>query len=210
MVLGLNDKGAIAMDTITTWEIDPAHSTIALTAKHMMFTTVRGRFTRFTGTVRVNEQHPDQSAVEVDIEAASIDTGVEKRDDHLRSGDFLNVEQHPRILFRTTRVDGAHAKAGDQFQIQGTLSIRGTSRPVTLSAMFDGTGKDPWGGLRGGFSARTEIDRRDWGLTWNQTLEAGGMLVSNTIKIEIEIQAVKQERPRATGETQVATSSAIA
>lgn len=179
---------------ITTWQLDPKHTTIALTAKHMMFTTVRGRFTNFTGTIRIDEQNPDRSTVEVDIDAASIDTGVADRDAHLRSGDFLDAEHHPKILFRTTRVDGAHGTAGDQFEVQGTLHIRGQNRPVVLKATFEGIGKDPWGGLRAGFSARTDIDRRDWGLTWNQALEAGGVLVSHIIKIEIEAQAVKQEQ----------------
>lgn len=182
-------------DTITTWEIDPAHTTISLKTRHMMFTTVRGRFTRFSGTVHVNQEHPDQSRVEVDIDAASIDTGVTDRDNHLRSADFLDVEHHPKILFRTTRVDGAHAKNGDRFQVQGTLTVRGQTRPVVLQAIFEGTGKDPWGKLRAGFSAHTEIDRRDWGVVWNQALDAGGILVGNTIAIELEVQAVRQGDP---------------
>lgn len=180
------------MDSLTIWEIDPAHTTIEFAVKHMMFTTVRGRFKNFTGTVRVDERNPDLSGVDVDIEAASIDTGVADRDTHLRSADFLDVENHPRITFRSTGVDGAHAKDGDHFRITGDLQIRGRAMPVTLEVTFEGVGKDPWGKQRSGFAARTEIDRREWGLRWNQALEAGGVLVANSVKIEIEAQAVKQ------------------
>jgi polyisoprenoid-binding protein YceI len=158
-----------------------------------MFTTVRGRFKKFTGTVHVNERNPDLSRVEVDIEAASIDTGVNDRDTHLRSADFLDVDNHPRLVFRSTRVEGAHAKDGDRFRITGDLEIRGQAMPVTLEATFEGIGKDPWGKQRSGFAARTEIDRREWGLRWNQALEAGGVLVGHSVQIEIEAQAVKQD-----------------
>jgi polyisoprenoid-binding protein YceI len=181
------------MDSLTVWELDPAHTTIEFAVKHMMFTTVRGRFKSFSGTVRVDERNPDLSGVDVDIEAASIDTGVADRDAHLRSADFLDVENHPRITFRSTDVEGAHAKDGDRFRITGDLEIRGQAMPVTLEATFEGIGKDPWGKQRSGFAARTEIDRREWGLKWNQALEAGGVLVANSVKIEIEAQAVKHD-----------------
>ena len=181
------------MDSLTIWEIDPAHTTIEFAVKHMMFTTVRGRFMKFSGTVRVDERNPDLSGVDVDIEAASIDTGVADRDAHLRSADFLDVEHHPRITFRSSNVEGAHAKDGDRFRITGDLEIRGEAMPVTLEATFEGIGKDPWGKQRSGFAARTEIDRREWGLKWNQALEAGGVLVANSVKIEIEAQTVKQD-----------------
>lgn len=181
------------MDSLTVWEIDPAHTTIEFAVKHMMFTTVRGRFKSFSGTVRVDERNPDLSGVDVDIEAASIDTGVADRDAHLRSADFLDVENHPRITFRATGVEGAHAKEGDRFRVTGELDIRGQALPVTLEATFEGLGKDPWGKQRSGFAARAEIDRREWGLKWNQALEAGGLLVANSVKIEIEAQAVKQD-----------------
>jgi polyisoprenoid-binding protein YceI len=181
------------MSSKTIWQLDPAHTTIEFAVKHMMFTTVRGRFTRFSGAIRVDEQHPDQSAVDVDIEAASIDTGVTDRDAHLRSADFLDVDNQPTITFRSTRVDGAHKKAGDRFNITGELAIRGKAIPVRIEATFEGVGTDPWGKLRAGFSARTEIDRREWGLRWNQALETGGVLVGHSVKIEIEAQAIKQE-----------------
>ena len=181
------------MDSLTVWDLDPAHTTIEFAVKHMMFTTVRGRFTKFSGTLRVDERDPNLSGVDVDIDAASIDTGVGDRDAHLRSADFLDVENHPRITFRSTDVQGAHAKDGDRFRVAGELDIRGQAMPVTLDVTFEGIGKDPWGKQRSGFAARAEIDRREWGLKWNQALEAGGVLVANTVKIEIEAQAVKQE-----------------
>jgi polyisoprenoid-binding protein YceI len=179
---------------VTTWQIDPAHSTVEFSVKHMMFTTVRGRFKTFTGTIEVDAENPDRSKVTVDIDTASIDTGAADRDTHLRSADFLDVEHQPKIVFRSTRVEGAHASAGDRFKVAGTLEIRGQALPVTLDATFEGTGKDPWGNERAGFTARAEIDRRQWGLQWNQALETGGVLVGNTVRIEIEAQAIRQQQ----------------
>ena len=176
---------------VRTWKIDAAHTTVEFAVKHMMFTTVRGRFKALTGTITIDEANPDRSTVEVEIDASTIDTGVPDRDTHLRSADFLDVENHPQITFRSSKVAGAHKKEGDRFKVQGDLSIRGKSIPVTLDAAFEGAGKDPWGNEKAGFSAKTEIDRREWGLTWNQALEAGGILVANSVKIEIEAQAVK-------------------
>jgi polyisoprenoid-binding protein YceI len=174
------------------WEIDPAHSTVEFAVKHMMFTTVRGRFKDFKGTVRADEANPDRSSVEVEINAASIDSGSPDRDGHLRSADFLNVEQHPTITFRSKRIEGAMAKDGDAFRLVGDLSIRGTSLEVTLDCVYEGQGTDPWCGRRAGARATGEIDRRQWGLEWNQALEAGGVLVANKVKIEVEVQAVKK------------------
>ena len=181
------------MNSTTSWQLDPNHTTVEFAVKHMMFTTVRGRFKTFSGKVQIDERNPDQSRVEVTIDAASIDTGVADRDTHLKSADFLDVEHHPTITFRSTRVDGAHKNEGDRFKVAGELEIRGTRMPVTLDATFEGLGTDPWGKQRSGFAARTEIDRREWGLRWNQALEAGGVLVANSVKIEIEAQAVKQD-----------------
>ena len=176
---------------VMTWKLDPAHTAVEFAVKHMMFTTVRGRFKGVDGTISIDEQNPDASRVEVEIDAASIDTGVGDRDAHLRSADFLDAEHHPKLTFRSTRVEGAHRKEGDRFKVAGVLTIRGTSQDVTLDCTFEGLGKDPWGGQRAGFNARTEIDRREWGLKWNQALETGGILVGNSVKIEIEAQAVK-------------------
>jgi polyisoprenoid-binding protein YceI len=174
------------------WEIDPAHSTVEFAVKHMMFTTVRGRFKEFKGTVRADESNPDRSSVEVEINAASLDSGSSDRDTHLRSADFLDVENHPTITFRSKRIEGAMAKEGDNFRLIGDLAIRGTSMEVTLDCVYEGQGTDPWGGRRAGARATGEIDRRQWGLQWNQALETGGVLVANKVKIEIEVQAVKK------------------
>lgn len=183
---------AVATKTAaTTWAIDPAHTSVEFSVKHMMFTTVRGRFTKVTGTIVAAEGAPDDSRVEIAIEAASIDTGVADRDTHLRSADFLDVEPFPSITFTSRRIEGAHAKAGDRFKVVGDLTIRGKAIEVVLDAVFEGTGKDPWGNEKAGFSASTTIDRRQWGLTWNQALETGGLLVANTLKINLEVQAVR-------------------
>lgn len=175
----------------TTWTIDATHSSVEFAVKHMMFTTVRGRFKDVKGTIEVDEQDPNNSIVNVEIGAASIDTGSPDRDAHLRSADFLDVENHPTLTFRSKRVDGAMKKEGDKFRVTGDLSIRGTVMEVTLDCVYEGQGKDPWGGIRAGSRAETRIDRRDWGLKWNQALETGGILVANEVRIEVEVQAVK-------------------
>ena len=176
----------------TTWQIDAAHSSVEFAVKHMMFTTVRGRFKDVKGTIEADEQNPDASTVTVEIAAASIDTGSPDRDAHLRSADFLDVENHPTLTFRSKRVEGAMKKEGDKFRVIGDLTVRGTTMEVTLESQYEGTGKDPWGGTRAGARAETRIDRRDWGLKWNQALETGGILVANEVRIEVEVQAVKQ------------------
>lgn len=175
----------------TTWQIDPAHSSIEFTVKHMMFTTVRGRFKEVSGTILIDDANPDQSSTTAEIGAASIDTGTPDRDTHLKSADFLDVEKNPKLTFRSRKVHGAAPKAGDQFKVIGDLTIRGTTKEVTLDCTYEGQGKDPWGNEKAGFTATTKIDRREWGLQWNQALETGGILVANEVKIEAEIQAVK-------------------
>ena len=172
----------------TTWTIDPAHSTIEFVAKHMMITTVKGRFAELTGTIVADESNIADSSVEVALQAASLDTRNEQRDAHLRSPDFLDVENHPEVTFKSTAITGTKAS----FKVTGDLTIRGVTRPITLDATFEGEGKDPWGGTRASFSAHGKFDRRDFGLTWNVALETGGILVSNEVKINIEAQAVLQ------------------
>ena len=179
------------MANTITWQIDPAHTAVEFAVKHMMFTTVRGRFKDVKGTIEVDEQNPDRSRVNVEIAAASIDTGVPDRDGHLRSADFLDVENHPTITFRSKRVEGAMKKEGDKFKVVGDLTIRGKSLEVTLESTYVGTGKDPWGNIKGAAEATAKIDRRDWGLMWNQALETGGILVANEVRIEVQVQAVK-------------------
>ena len=178
---------AIAGDR-ATWTIDPSHSTIEFVAKHMMITTVKGRFAEFEGTVVADETNLADSTVDVTMKAASLDTRSEQRDAHLRSPDFLDVETYPEVTFRSTRIEGTK----DEFQLTGDLTIRGVTRPITLDVTFEGEGKDPWGGTRASFSAKGKFDRRDFGLTWNVALETGGILVSNEVKINIEAQVVAQ------------------
>lgn len=180
----------------TIWNLDGAHSQVEFSVKHMMFTTVRGRFREVEGTIRLDTETPQDSSVEISIAVASLDTGVADRDAHLRSGDFFDVEEHSTLTFRSRRVEGSVGNPGDTFKVVGDLTIRGVTREVVLDARFEGTGTDPWGGTRAGFSARTTIDRRDFGLTWNQALEAGGVLVGAEVKIDLQIQAVqRQEAP---------------
>lgn len=176
----------------STWSIDPAHSVAEFAVKHMMITTVKGRIADIRGTITIDEANPDQSTVEVELDAASIDTRAEQRDQHLRSADFFDVEKFPVITFRSRRVEGASLSDGTTFTVVGDLTIRDVTREVVLDATFDGRGKDPWGGERVSFSATTMIDRRDFGLTWNAALETGGMLVSNDVRISLDVQAVRQ------------------
>ena len=175
----------------STWNIDASHSLVEFSAKHMMITTVKGHFADVRGAITVNETNPDQSKVEVEFAAASIDTRAEQRDGHLRSPDFLDVEKYPTVSFRSRRVEGARPEPGDNFRVVGDLTIRDVTREITLDVTYEGRGRDPWGGDRISFSADTKIDRRDFGLTWNAALETGGVLVSNDIKIHIEVQAVR-------------------
>jgi polyisoprenoid-binding protein YceI len=175
-------------DTQTTWTIDPSHSTVEFVAKHMMITTVKGRFAEFAGTVSADETSFEDSSVEVTFQAASLDTRSEQRDTHLRSADFLDVEHYPEVTFRSTAIRGAK----ESFKLTGDLTIRGVTRPITLDVTYEGEGKDPWGGTRASFSATGKFDRRDYGLTWNVALETGGILVSNEVKINIEAQLVQQ------------------
>jgi polyisoprenoid-binding protein YceI len=176
---------------LTRWEIDPAHTIVEFSARHMMITTVKGRFSDVSGTIEADEAHPDGSSAEVSIDAASIDTRNEQRDTHLRSADFLDVDHYPVITFRSKQVDGAARKAGDDFKVTGDLTIHGTTREVTLDATYEGKMRDLEGKERAGFSATTKIDRRDFGLVWNQALEKGGLLVGNEIAISVEAEAVQ-------------------
>lgn len=184
---------AIEQQGTTTWTLDPAHSQVEFVVKHMMITKVRGRFATVNGAIEVDESEPSSSRVEVEIDAPSIDTRQEDRDTHLRSADFLDVESHPTLTFRSTSVEGLTLEEGSTFEVVGDLTIRGATREVTLDAVYEGRGMDPWGGERLAFSGDTVIDRRDFGLEWNQALETGGILVGNDVRIHLEAQAVKAE-----------------
>ncbi len=167
------------------WQLDTAHTQVAFTAKHLMISTVRGQFKQFSGTPDLDEQTPANSKIDVTIEAASLDSGSEQRDGHVRSADFLDVEHYPTITFKSTRVEQL---SQDDFSITGGLTIRGVSRPVVLAPTADGETNDPWGHRRVGFSLTTSINRKDWGLNWNVALEAGGVLVSEKVTISIDGQ----------------------
>jgi polyisoprenoid-binding protein YceI len=186
-----------------TWQLDPAHSSLTVSARHMMITTVRGTLKIVDARIDFDPDHPQRSSVEARIDAASIDTGVEQRDAHLRSPDFLDVERHPSITFRSTGIE----PKGDGYLLHGDLAIRGVERPVTLDAEIDGVVAD-WqgGGDRASFSARTTIDREEWGLNWNVALEAGGWLVGKEFRVEIELAAV---RPAAVAAEREAQATAV-
>jgi polyisoprenoid-binding protein YceI len=171
------------------WQIDPTHSEIQFAVRHLMISTVRGQFEKFSGTVDLNEANPTLSSVDVQIEAASITTRNEQRDGHLRSPDFLNADQYPTITFKSKRVEQIDAHHG---RITGDLTIRDITHEVPLEVEYSGQAKTPWGTTSAGFSAHTKINRNDWGLNWNQALEAGGVLVGEEIKISIEVEVVKQ------------------
>jgi polyisoprenoid-binding protein YceI len=172
-----------------TWTIDPTHSLVEFSGKHMMFTTVKGRFRDLAGTITLDEADLARSGVEVEIQAASIDSGVEQRDGHLRSADFLDAETYPTITFKSRRIDGTR----DEFKLIGDLTVRGETREVALDVTLNGIGQSPFGTTVAGFSASTKLNRKDFGLNWNVALEAGGVLVGDQIKIDIELEAVKQE-----------------
>jgi polyisoprenoid-binding protein YceI len=170
-----------------TWALDPSHTEVAFVARHLMVTKVRGRFLRFDGTIQVAEE-PEQSSVDVRLDASSITTGADDRDAHLRSPDFLDVETYPEVRFVSTGIE----RSGNGWRLAGDLTIRDVTKPVVLDMTFDGVAGDPWGGTRAAFTASTEIEREDWGLTWNVAVESGGWLVSKIVKIELDAQAVLQ------------------
>jgi len=165
------------------WEIDPGHAEVAFIGRHLMMTKVRGRFTDVSGTVRIAED-PSNSSVEVTIGMASVSSGSTDRDDHLRSADFFDVERFPTGTFRSTAV----AWSGHEARVTGDLTIVGVTREVVLDVRHLGSITDPWGGNVTVFSASTEINREDWGLTWNVAIETGGILVSKKVRIEIEVE----------------------
>lgn len=171
------------------WEIDSSHSGIHFAVRHLVIAKVRGQFSRWSGTLQVPDTGFERASLDVVIDAGSIDTGVADRDAHLRSADFLDAAQFPEITFKSSTVERA---GDDRLRLLGQLTIKGVTRDVALDVEDLGRAKDPWGNERAAFSARTSIDRRDFGLTWNQVLETGGVMVGERIDIEIEIEAVRQ------------------
>jgi polyisoprenoid-binding protein YceI len=173
-----------------SWKIDPSHSEVTFSVRHMMISTVRGRFEKFTGTVDFNEADPSLSTIDVQIEAASISTRDPQRDGHLRSPDFLNADAYPYLAFKSKRIELVDAENG---RLYGDLTIREITREVVLDVTFNGSVKSPWGATAAGFSASTKINRKDWELTWNVALETGGMLVGDAININVEVEIIKEE-----------------
>lgn len=173
-----------------SWKIDSAHSEINFTVRHMMIANVRGRFENFTGSVEFDSENPQNSSVEVQIETSSINTRESQRDAHLKSGDFLDVENYPTMTFKSNRIEVLDENRG---RIHGDLTIKDVTKPVVLDTTYAGQAKSPWGTTSAGFTASTKINRKDWGLTWNVALETGGWLVGEEIKIELEMEVVKQE-----------------
>ena len=170
----------------TRFSIDPAHSDVSFSVRHMMFAKVRGHFRKFSGNVTLDDANPAASSVEAEIESASIDTGSPDRDKHLRTPDFLDVEKFPKLTFKSSKVEGK----GDKLSVTGTLTLHGLSKEVVLDVERTGSGKDPWGNERQGFAAKGSLNRKDFGLAWNQALEAGGVLVGEKIELELEVQAL--------------------
>ena len=171
-----------------TYTLDPAHTRIGFVARHAMVTKVRGAFNEFAGTAELDGANPENSRVQVTIQAASIDTRNSQRDEHLRGNDFLAMQEYPRITFTSTGV----RQAGEtSFEVTGDLTIKGVTNSVTIPFEFEGAAKDPFGNQRVGFEGSVAINRKDYGITWNATLETGGVLVSDKIVLEFEVSAIK-------------------
>ena len=174
--------------TTTHWNIDATHSGVSFSIRHMVVSKVRGRFAKYTGAVDIDDADMTRSVVEAIVVVSSIDTGTPQRDVHLRSADFFDVEKYPELRFRSTRID----KIDDErYRVVGDLTIRDTTRQVSLEVEYGGRAKDPWGNERIGFVAKTVLSRKDFGLEWNQVLETGGVLVGDRVDVEVEVQAVK-------------------
>lgn len=176
----------------STWTLDKSHSNVDFQVKHLVISTVRGHFRDFDATLHIDEDEPDNSSVTAAIDVASIDTNEPNRDAHLRSDDFFNADDFPKITFESTRVERLD---GRDFRLTGNLTIRDVTLPVVLDGDFEGRIQDPWGGERIAFSAKTEISRQDFNVRWNQLLETGGAVVSDKVKINLYVEAVRQPEP---------------
>jgi polyisoprenoid-binding protein YceI len=180
--------------TLEKWEFDPTHSEVSFSVRHMMISKVRGRFERWNGTLDFDPEAPEKSAARIEIETASIQSGAAERDAHLRAPDFLDVATYPRIRFESRRAE----KVGpSKFRLEGDLTIHDVTRPITLQVVYGGSMKDPWGNHRAGFMAHASFDRKDFGLVWNQVLDAGGVALGDRIDVEIEVEAVRKTAQRA-------------
>ena len=182
------EPGTAAVEDISgSYTLDPSHSRLGFSARHAMVTTVRGAFQAFEGTAVIDAANPGASSVALTIDVSSVDTGTADRDGHLRSADFFDVENHPAMTFVSTSVE----RDGTEWAITGDLTIKGVAKPVTIVFEEAGSARDPFGNLRVGFEGQAGINRKDWDLTWNAALETGGVLVSEKIKLEFDISAIK-------------------
>ena len=182
------DAATSAVEDLTgDYTIDPTHTRLGFSARHAMVTTVRGQFTDFAGTAHIDTANPAASKVVLTIKTGSIDTGVADRDGHLKSGDFFDAEANPEITFVSTGVE----RDGDDWTITGDLTMKGVAKPITIEFESTGSARDPFGNLRVGFEGATSINRKDWGLSWNAALETGGVLVSEKIKLEFDVSAIR-------------------
>jgi polyisoprenoid-binding protein YceI len=172
-----------------TWDIDPVHSSVEFSVRHLMVSSAKGRFTGVVGTIVIDEADPTRSSADVTIEAASVDTREEKRDAHLRSADFLDTEQHPQITFKSTRVD---PEDEENYKVYGDLTIHGVTKEVVLKTEYNGRSTSPWGSEVIGFSASTKVSRKAFGLNYNPALEAGGVVVGDEVKIQLDLEAIKK------------------
>lgn len=172
-----------------SWQIDPAHSLVQFTVKHMMIAKVRGSFDEFSGEINLNQDQPEKTTVNVGIQTASVNTRNGQRDDHLRSADFFDVQQFPVMGFQSTKVE---VLSDNTAKMHGILTIKDISKPVVLDVQFNGLSKSPWGTTNAGFEADGKINRKDWNLNWNQALETGGVLVGDEINIHIELELIQQ------------------
>jgi polyisoprenoid-binding protein YceI len=182
------DSGTKAVADISgEYTVDPLHTRVGFQARHAMVTTVRGGFTQLEGAARIDTANPSASSVRLKIDAGSVDTGVADRDAHLRSGDFFDVETYPHITFVSTDV----ARDGSDWEITGDLTIKDTTKPVTVVFEETGSAQDPFGNLRVGFEGEVPVNRKDWGLSWNAALETGGVLVSEKVKLQFDVSVIK-------------------
>ncbi len=172
------------------WKIDESHTTVGFSVSHL-FTSVQGRFDRFDGTIEFDPEKPEAAVVRATVEAASINTNNAKRDKHLRSDDFFDVEKNPALSFEST--SGVTGMKGNRGKLAGNLTIHGVTKPVVFDVVFRGQGKDPWDNVRAGFSASLNINRKDYGLNWNQMLETGGVLVGEEVEIRIDVEGILGE-----------------
>ena len=180
--------------TATTWTFDLSHSSVSFSVRHLMIAKVRGQFAVWGGSLEIDDADITKSKIDVTIDATTIATQDEKRDAHLRSADFFDVETYPKLTFVSTRIEKL---ADDELAVHGDLTIHGVTKPVKLAVELNGQAQDPWGGTRAGFSAKTTINRKDFGLNWNAALEAGGVLVGEKVEIALEIQAIKAAAAKA-------------